>query len=338
MSMVCPQCLGRFEQYLQCPKCGVPLAFPGSARNVVGIADDDRWQHSPWGRLVVGLLVTQGLAYGLRMLCDAGLLATSDEAERGVWSTLFGIILLQGLQGVSLLIGGALAGAGQTRGTSLGALLGILNGLVLLGIQYASGETVSQVLLYGTPILHMAFGALGGLIGSLIWRPLPTIVLATAPGEKRGTTARVNRSQPIFAGPVAWPRVVMGTAVVVAGVLWPKVILEFVLDASQGKMSLNSHMQAELVTWEITALFVAVGAGIAGAGTANGLKQGLCVAIGSLVILTPIQVTTTKFVLEHALFTAFTVVGLSLAGAWFARHLFPPVLANKPRRLGPADL
>ena len=71
----------------------------------------------------------------------------------------------------------------------------------------------------------------------------------------------------------------------------PPSLLASVLDASQGKMSLNSHMQAELVTWEITALMVALGAGLAGAGTANGLKQGLCVAIGAIAVLAPIHAT-----------------------------------------------
>ena len=90
------------------------------------------------------------------------------------------------------------------------------------------------------------------------------------------------------------------------------------------------HFETMVTFWLLLGLYALL--------TRQDTLAGAAAAIGALVILTPIQVTATKFVLEHALFTAFTVVGVSLVGAWFARHLFPPVLSAKPRRLGPADL
>src|SRR5262245_51182876 len=112
MSMVCPECHGTYAQSLQCPTCGVRLQYQHAPRRHSGLAAPGAWQHTPWGRVLVGLMLTQGLSYGLQLLCTAGLLATDEEANRTVWATLFGLVLLQALQGLSLILGGALTGAG----------------------------------------------------------------------------------------------------------------------------------------------------------------------------------------------------------------------------------
>jgi hypothetical protein len=279
----------------------------------------------------VGLLLAQGLAYGLRMLCNAGLQVTTEEMPPDVWATLTGLILLQGLQGIGLLVGGGLAGAGQPRGVLLGSAVGLVNGFVALMLQHINGEPVTEVLLYGQPILHLAFGTLGGLVGTLIWRPLPSLSLASPPGE--ASPKRLPAPpHPVWAAPVSWGRVVLGIVVVLAGVFWPKVILSFVLEASNGKMSLSTHLQAELVTWEVSALIVLLGAGLAGATAFSGFKQGLCVGIGATLCLIAAQLGGRSLSLEQTVLSLFGILTLSVVGGWFGGQLFPPVVASRRRK------
>src|SRR5205807_2280314 len=110
--------------------------------------------------------LAQGLAYGLQQLLTAGLLATGEQSSH--WATLSGMILLNGIHGLCLLLGGALCGAGKQRGILYGSLVGLVNGLIFLMSQRQGGETLAEIAMYGQPVLHMAFGALGGLVGTLI--------------------------------------------------------------------------------------------------------------------------------------------------------------------------
>src|SRR3981081_1167132 len=117
MAMVCPQCNRAFDQQLNCPEGGGRLLCQPNPRHSnpeVSTGDVSQWQQTPWGRMAVGLILAQGLAYGLQKLLTAGLLASGELNV--VWTTLWGIVLLHGLQGTCLLIGGALCGAGKQRG------------------------------------------------------------------------------------------------------------------------------------------------------------------------------------------------------------------------------
>ena len=95
MPMVCPQCNRAFGQPLDCPECGGRLLVQANAR---GPAPDDgaagegsQWNQTPWGRMAVGLILAQGLAYGLQQFLTAGLLATGEHAS--AWSTIGGMVL-----------------------------------------------------------------------------------------------------------------------------------------------------------------------------------------------------------------------------------------------------
>src|SRR5437588_12705181 len=122
MAMVCPQCNRAFEQHLNCPECGGRLLFQahtsGLTSEVISARPQSQWQQTHWGRMAVGLLLAQGLAYGLQQLLTAGLLATGEQTS--AWMTLWGIVFLHGIQGLCLLIGGALCGAGKQRGVLYG--------------------------------------------------------------------------------------------------------------------------------------------------------------------------------------------------------------------------
>jgi hypothetical protein len=335
MSMFCPQCRGSFSQRLHCPACGVRLEYQThSAARGTPAANGSAWQHTPWGRLLIGLLLAQGLYYGLWHLCKAGLLALNSEAPPGVWTTLAGLLVLQALQAISLVSGGALAGAAKRQGVIYGGLVGLANGLISLWTLRGNSQLYSDVLLYGQPILHTTFGAAGGLVGVLIWRPLAPLGAPTGPSAP---VAHRTRRRSAFSGPVSWFRVLMGIGVALGGALWASAILDFILAASDGRLTLDSELQAQLITWEIMALAMLFGSALAGAGTPNGLKQGLFVGLGTASVLVGVCLSGRTIHLDAATLSLISAMLLCLAGGWFGARLFPPVVSEytgKP--IGPA--
>jgi hypothetical protein len=336
MAMICPKCSGAFEQRWQCPTCGVRLAYQSESRRAVGVdvAPASPWGQTPWGRILVGVVLSQGLYYGLRQFCTAFLLAGGDEAARDVWTTLYGLLALQGIQAVCLIVAGMLAGAGLRQGIVFGAVVGVWNGVIWVIVQSAGGLPHTTVTLLGVPILHTAFGAAGGFLGCRIWKPLPTL---TGPATPQAATplipARPRRA--LFDGPIAWGRTLTGAALAVGGAVWANVILEAVLEASQGRLDISDHLQAELVTWEVMGLAMLAGSGLAGAGVANSLKQGLCVGVVVAAVLVGMRLGLRNAVPHDLVLTVASALALGLAGAWFGGNLFPPLLKAKPKGLGP---
>jgi hypothetical protein len=290
----------------------------------------DSWQQTPWGRLLVGLLLAQGLYYVLRHLCTAWWMVARDETVINVWATLTGLMVLQGLQAVSVFTAGLLTGAGQRRGFFFGAVMGVWNGVLCILAQNWMGQQVVSISLFGEPMLQAAFGAVGGLAGSLIWKPLPPLTL---PSQLRKVQPLVpiKRRPSSFAGPLAWGRILTGVTLAVGGAVWTDVIREFVLDASEGKLKVDTQLQAELVTWEISALAFLAGGALAGASTANGMKQGLAAGVGSGSILVGIRLAN-HFTPQLLGLTVLSALALCLVGGWFGGELLPPVLAGPRRR------
>src|SRR5262249_46558476 len=141
MSMVCPQCHGSFAQRLQCPSCGVRLEYQAGGRGTRRRESSGQfimWQETPWGRLLVGLILPRGLDSRLWHLCKAGLMAVNDPATTDVWQTLYGLLLVQGFQVVGLLVGGALAGAGRRQGALYGGIVGLVNGIIFVVMQQSN--------------------------------------------------------------------------------------------------------------------------------------------------------------------------------------------------------
>jgi putative membrane protein (TIGR04086 family) len=336
MAMVCPQCAGVFEQAIHCPTCGVHLLYESRGHRAFREREaGGQWLHTPLGRVAAGVALAQGLAYGLRLLCTAGILA-AEETDQPVWSTLTGLVVLQALQGLSLIIGGALAGAGQRRGLLVGTLVGLIHGALSILIQTIRGEPVTEIALYGQTILHVAFGMLGGVIGSSIWRPLPELAMPDLDGPDK---LRTHGWQPFFAslrGPVMWGRVFAGIVIVTAGFLWGPALLNSVLVASQGTLRISHHLQAQLVTWEIVGLATLFGAAIAGATTPNGLKHGLFVGVGTCIVLIGNYLGSRIINQDQIILTVSSIVTLTIAGGWFGGRLFPPVRASNRRRYGSA--
>src|ERR1700722_1149433 len=151
MSMVCPQCNDGFEPRLSWPTCGVRLHYQSGNGPVSRPSARGQWQQSGLGRIVLGLVLAQGLYYGLCRLYTSFELAFKDQF--GLSDTHPAVLmLLQGMQLLTLLLGGLLIGAGHASGEGLGAIFGLLNGLLRVVLQPAPGKGVPTVALYSQPI------------------------------------------------------------------------------------------------------------------------------------------------------------------------------------------
>src|SRR5262249_57724680 len=84
-------------------------------------------------------------------------------------------------------------------------------------------------------------------------------------------------------------RVGVGAGGAVGGTIWAGSILDMVNRVSEFRLAPGSALQAQLVTWEITALAILAGSALAGATTRNGCKQGLAVGVATGVILIGIR-------------------------------------------------
>jgi DNA-directed RNA polymerase subunit RPC12/RpoP len=341
MAMVCPQCAISYEQRLQCPSCGVRLLydFRGPKPKTQALP---RWQQTPWGRILIGLVLAQGLYYGLQHLLTGLLEALNGQGLlHWTWTSLSGLVFLQIVQVVALTAGAVLAGGGQPRGATLGALVGVWNGVlsVLLDpiLHPDFVPTLTTLTLVGVPLVHIAFGAMGGWIGYSIWRPVrPTLAAKATPLVRNRGVARLRA--PLFSGRVAWFRVALGALFAAAGYLTATMVFNFIIDFSSGKLASDGFWQDRVVTWEIQALAVLVGGGLAGYNTANGLKQGMWVGLAASMLLLCVLFGLSRLTPEQAALTVVCCFCLCLAGGWFGSQLFPPVLEFKSRRLGPASL
>jgi hypothetical protein len=339
MSMVCPQCNKIYEkQERVCPTCSVQLMFyariGGNSASAVPAAEDNSnlWQQTGWGRIIVGLILAQGLALGLKQLLSAGFMASGEDGSAELWGTLTGLALLHSLHAVGLFVGGALAGAGQSRGLLYGSLVGLANGMIFLHLQPQSAQLLPDNMHYAQPLVHLLLGALGGAIGQAIWRPTPRLPM---PAARQGSTPAPQLLEMRWLhGPIAWGRVTAGSIVVACGVVWSSLVMKWMIDASQGALTLTTHFQAKLVSWEIAGMAMFAGACMAGATCRNGTKQGLGVGIGGAALYLGFEMANPKNQLETLVFTVICMVAVGLFGGWFGGQLFPPLgRASRGRRI-----
>ncbi len=330
MAMVCPQCNASHEQRLQCPRCDARLVFKETGAESSSRARPGSWQQTAWGRILIGLMLAQGIYHGLRHLCVAGLLASEGSQPIDVWNSLSGFVLLQTLQIIALLIGGVLAGAGQRQGVLHGAVLGVWNGVLVLLVQPEQPEELNALPMYALPLFQSILGALAGWIGSRIWQPLTP---AIAPGASRQLLKAVRKQHKnVFAGPVFWTRVIVGACLAVSGALSAGKFLDRMIWLSDYMLTPESQLHKQVVTWEISALAILAGGMLAGASMKNGAKQGLACGLVTAVILVGIRLATPDppsfFELAASMFGP---VILGIMGGAFGSQLLPP-LAPRPRR------
>ncbi len=339
MSMVCPQCSTSYEQRLHCPLCGTRLLYQDSRRLIdASGGSPTRWQQRPWGRILIGLLLAQGLFYGLRHLLTAVLMAVQGkEAVEQMWTAASGILLLQGVRIFSLLLGAVFAGSGQRQGLFLGAMIGAWNGVLSVLFLPGPAQSLTTIAVLGQPVLQIAVGAVAGWLGSAFWRPLPSATPEAVPLRKKRNFLRSHLDA--FAGPVAWFRVSAGILLAVVGTLTATLLFEKLIDLGHGALATSDDIQDRLITMEIKALALLLGGALAGSMTSNGLKQGLCVGLGTTAILIGVEINFVEHWVQLAALTAACALCLSLVGGWFGSQLFPPVFrVRRSRNLGSAPL
>src|SRR5579883_2591814 len=339
MAMVCPQCSTAYEQRWHCPLCGTRLLFHDVRRSADRSSERlVPLRQQPWGRIFIGLVLAQGLFYGLRHLLTAGLMAVEGrEAVEQMWFTASGILLIQCVRLFSLLVGAVFAGASHRHASILGAMVGAWNGVFSVLLLPGPAQVLTPVALLGQPLLQAAIGAVGGWLGAAFWKPLPDPTAGATPLPRKRNVLRRNMN--LFTGPVAWFRVSVGVILAVAGTLAATMLFEKILDLSNGTLGTANEEQDRLITLEMKALALILGGALAGATTRNGLKQGFCVGLASTVILIGIEMNYIDRWLQMAGYTALAVISFSLVGGWFGSQLFPPIIPRRRQRgLGDASI
>jgi hypothetical protein len=293
-----------------------------------------RWQQQPWGRILIGILLAQGLFYGLRHLLTAVLLAVQGrESVEQMWTNASGILLLQGVRILSLMVGAVFAGGGQRQGLFLGAMIGAWNGVLSVLFLPGPAQSLTTIAVLGQPVLQLVVGAVAGWLGSAFWKPVPEVATV----RKKRNLFRQHLSG--FAGPVAWLRVGIGAVLAIAGTLTATIFFEKLLDLGKGTLATTDDLQDRLITMEIKALAILLGGALAGSTTPNGLKQGLCVGLAITAILVGIEMNFIDRWLQLAALTAVCSVCLASVGGWFGSQLFPPVIkVRRSRNLGSTPL
>lgn len=328
MAMVCPQCKKSFPQQLQCPACGVRLLYqlwPSKSAD-----SRETKPPAPWGRLVIGLVLAVGVQHVLKNLTTALLLVSQEQDLEELGKGLNALLGIHGLEAISVTCAGILVGAGQQRGFFLGAVTGVWSNLCFIALRLVSGESLAAFSQFAESVMLLACGLLGGLIGTIIWQPASALAVSLpVPSAQKN---RAKRSVSSFAGPVAWVRVLTGIPLAVTGVLCANFLRELILQAGGGKLSIDSGWQANVVAWEISALAILAGSAFAGATTKNGLKQGLCVGLGTSTLLLGIRLASMQFTIELLFFTVLGSLCLSMTGGWFGSQLLPPVFVAVRRR------
>jgi hypothetical protein len=104
------------------------------------------------------------------------------------------------------------------------------------------------------------------------------------------------------------------------------------LEAGEGKLQIDTHLQAELVTWEISALAMIAGGALAGATTRNGSKQGLFVGIGTGTVLSGIRLASITHTPQLLVLTLVSALALGFVGGWFGTNLLPPIYQSARRK------
>jgi hypothetical protein len=287
------------------------------------------WRETPWGRLLVGLALALGMNHVVGDFLMAGKLIALEHGRAGVQGWLDGVTALHGVQIFSVVLAAFLTGAGQKKGALYGGFVGLASCLLLQyfsGARFVSAELPARI---SELLMLISCGTAGGLAGCLAWQPnKPTAAFWRPKSDAK--RPRLHRSG--YEGPVAWVRVCTGIPLAVGGVVCAQYLRESLVDLSNGKIVIDSYIQADFVAWEISALAILTGSAFAGATCSNGLKQGLFVGIGTATTLLGIRLAHPDISLSFLIATAVAAVGLSITGGWFGSQLLPPVVRVARRR------
>ncbi len=322
MPVVCSRCSNHFEPGRPCPRCGAPSPVV-VAETASPFGHGPRWQQTVFGRLLIGLVLAQGLFYASRHLLT-GVLLAFHEGEGDLWADSRNVFLLFSVQLFAVFVGGIFSGSGQRYGFFVGLMVGVWNGVASALLKQNPAANIVPLGFFTQPVFQSCAALLGGVIGSVIWKPI-----IDAPAKSLAPTKKAaKRSTPTFTGPIAWGRVAFGCVAVVCASLYTTKLLNKLIDLSGNKIGTGDDFQDLLITWEIKAFLVLLGAFFAGVATKNGLKQGLVVGLLASSILIGIQAPASQNLLRMVGSTIAGTVGLCLAGGWFGGQLFPPLMSR----------
>jgi hypothetical protein len=365
MATVCPQCHQSFEGLSSCPHCdrkALPFAEAPAARTGSALfAPVIQFHRTAEGCLLISLAVTALLSYGLFLLATTSLQAFDTENAESTLTPETKQWLFFGLQLMALLMGTVLAGVGHRRGLLFGGLVGAVTGLVFVwslivglaaehfpplgGALLTPGSASYQMTLLVMPLIHTSVGALGGLAGSRIWKPLPELSLATfrssKPGLRPGWHPRrldLAVGASAFSGPISWPRVVVGTVVAALGGGWTDRIIDGLLAFSEGELKVTTDQDNLMAYLIVFAFSILLGGFVAGANKSNGIKQGLCVGIGASFLLAGLYWNGAANQSVSVIYPIVGTICLGPIGGWFGGELLPPAAKRDWRRLGPKAL
>jgi hypothetical protein len=331
MAMVCPQCRVAHVQKLACPTCGSRLQYVLLELSSFRCRrpNQNTWRETPWGRLFVGMALALGMNHVVGDFLMAAKLIAVERGQASLGSWLDSLAAMNGIQVLSVFLAGLLTGAGQKRGVFFGAFVALCSCLMFQwfgGAKFALGSLAARA---AELLLLVSCGAAGGLAGSVAWQTnKPSVVFWRPKSEAR----RMRPRRSGYEGPVAWMRVCMGIPLAVGGVVCAQFLRETLVDVSNGKLVIDSYLQADFVAWEISALAILAGSAFAGATCSNGLKQGLFVGIGTATALLGIRLASPQMSLGFLVVTVVAAVCLSITGGWFGSQLLPPVVRAARRR------
>ena len=279
MQLFCPACQAAFAGVARCPRCAGLLLMPQEAaalaHDAVAEGRPALMRLTPVSRVVVGTVLALGLYLALRKLTVGALFALGAEPEEW-WLTTDGLGTVFGLQAAAALFGALLSGAGRPKGLPLGVAVGGFCGVLFLGAEILAGVPAGELVLYAQPVILASIGGVAGAVGARVWPPPPDLDMPLPVTGKMSSIQLGIETAKTPERPMAWGRVILGAALMVAGVGLADKVRHTAQKYSGGLLKVESIGQGRFLSWQFATLAVLAGGAAAGAGTGAGLRHGVC--------------------------------------------------------------
>jgi len=274
MRKVCPQCQGAFDTQFLCPTCGVQLMdLPDRSAVISAAAADEGLGAERLGpQLLAGMVLAQGLYFAVRQ-ASVGLVLMHVIPEQN------NVLVLAGLQVVTALAGGLVAGVGNPKGLAAGTAVGALSAVLFAIAEFVlTGPTPAALPLW-VLLPTIAAGAFGGVYARNRWPSIHNLPDPTRLSKGKKTKAKTAAP----AVPIAYLRIISGAALAIGCTVWAGYLRNLVMALGAGMFVLESRIQSQFIAWVITTLAMVIGGAFAGAGTRAGIRHGFLVGLLSCV-------------------------------------------------------
>lgn len=277
MQLFCPACQSAFTGVSRCPRCAGLLLMPEEAAFLPADPADAAprpARPTAAGRLVVGTVAALGMYVALRKFIAGWAAAVSADVD-GWWNSDDALAAVMAAQAAAAVFGALLAGAGRPRGVWLGAAVGAGTGALFLAAEVAGGAPPGYLVLVVQPVVLAAAGAVAGAVGGRVWAGVPELDMPT-PAVRRSSSVRLGEVTPKPAGrPTRWVRVLVGAALVAAGVGLADPARKAAEKNTRGALRTASMGQARFLSAQMATMAVLAGAALAAAGTGAGVRHGV---------------------------------------------------------------